>query len=242
MHRCYCAQPILLDSTISLDGVESHHLLHVLRATPGTLVTIFDGGGAEFLAKVETVGRREVLLHIVERHDVDRELDLELTVGCALPKGDRQKFLVEKLVELGVSRLVPLQTERSVARASKSVCERLRRTVIEASKQCGRNRLLEVGPPTSLVEFLDFFTRQAPADICWLAHPVGKPWSGHRLPHRFEAQRQTKVALAIGPEGGFSPDEIVAAGQSGWQLLSLGPRILRIETAAVALAAKFALG
>jgi 16S rRNA (uracil1498-N3)-methyltransferase len=242
MHRCYCAQPISSDSSVSLEGPEAHHLLHVLRATPGTLVTVFDGGGAEFLAKVENTGRRDVLLRIVERHEVDRELDFELAVGCALPKGDRQKFLVEKLVELGVTRLVPLEADRAVVHASDSVCGRLRRTVIEASKQCGRNRLLEVGPPASLVEFLDSFTHAAKTDIHWLAHPAGTPWSDDRLACRLADHHRTNVALAIGPEGGFSPDEILAADRSGWQTVFLGPRILRIETAAVALAAKFVLG
>ena len=98
MHRCYCEQPISMDSTVCLQGPEAHHLLHVLRAKQGMLVTVFDGSGAEFLAEVENTDRRNVVLRIVERRDVDCELSFDVTVGCALPKGERQKFLVEKLV------------------------------------------------------------------------------------------------------------------------------------------------
>jgi 16S rRNA (uracil1498-N3)-methyltransferase len=231
-----------MDSTVCLQGPEAHHLLHVLRAKPGMLVTLFDGSGAEFLAEVENTDRRNVLVRIVERRDVDCELSFQLTVGCALPKGDRQRFLVEKLVELGVSRLVPLQTERSVVRANESVCGRLRRSVIEASKQCRRNRLLEVVGAVSLTEFLSSFRGAEASDIRWMAHPDGTPCSDVRCEHSQSTRGQPDVVFAIGPEGGFSAGEIVAAEQSGWQVVSLGPRILRIETAAVSLAARFAFG
>lgn len=231
-----------MDSTVCLQGPEAHHLLHVLRAKQGMLVTVFDGSGAEFLAEVENTDRRNVVVRIVERRDVDCELSFGVTVGCALPKGDRQRFLVEKLVELGVTRLVPLQTERSVVRANESVCGRLRRTVIEASKQCRRNRLLEVVGAVSLAEFLTSYSSAEATGIRWLADPDGTPCSDVRFEHRQVIHGQPDVVFAIGPEGGFSPGEIVTAEQSGWQVVSLGPRMLRIETAAVSLAAKFALG
>lgn len=230
-----------MDSTVCLQGPEAHHLLHVMRAKQGTFVTVFDGRGAEFLAKVDSTDRRNVVVRIVERRDVDCELDFAITVGCALPKGDRQRFLVEKLVELGVKRLVPLQTERSVARVNKSVCERLRRTVIEASKQCRRNRLLEVTGAVSLAEFLNSFRSVDATDIRWLAHPDGTSLSDARCEQSHATNEQRDVVFAVGPEGGFSAGEIVAAEQSGWRVVSLGPRILRSETAAVSLAAKFAL-
>ena len=231
-----------MDSAVRLQGPEAHHLLHVLRAKQGMLVTLFDGSGAEFLAEVENTDRRNVVVRIVERRDVDCELSFDLTVGCTLPKGDRQRFLVEKLVELGVTRLVPLQTERSVVRANESVCGRLRRTVIEASKQCQRNRLLEVAGSMPLTEFLTSFDTEEAAGIRWLAHPDGKPCSDMRFEQRLVTHGPPDVVLAIGPEGGFSPDEIIAAKQGRWQIVSLGPRILGIETAAVSLAAKFSLG
>src|SRR4051795_12399718 len=108
-----------------LDGPEAHHLLHVMRAAVGDEVTLFDGSGAEFRATVQTLRRTDAELRIIERREVDRELPFELMVGVALPKGDRQKWLVEKLTELGVTALVPLITERCVAPPPTTVLDRL---------------------------------------------------------------------------------------------------------------------
>ena len=121
-----------------------------MRATPGTQVTLFDGSGDEFAAAVDRVGRSEVELAILSRESINRELPFALTLGVALPKGDRQKWLVEKAVELGVARIVPLRTQRSVAQPVEQALVRLRRAVIEASKQCGRNRLLQIDPPQTM--------------------------------------------------------------------------------------------
>ena len=147
--RFFVSEPIT-DDHATLDGPEAHHLLHVMRAAVGTAVTLFDDSGAEFTAVVESTRRSEATLRITERHEVNRELHFPLTVGVALPKGDRQKWLVEKLTELGVTTLVPLITERGVAQPTASAVERLARSVIEAAKQCGRNRLMQIAEPQPL--------------------------------------------------------------------------------------------
>src|SRR6476619_4914155 len=144
--RFYSPHPITA-GCMMLDGPEAHHLLHVMRAAVGDEVTLFDGTGAEFKATVEPLRRTDAELRIVERNEIDRELPFALVVGVALPKGDRQKWLVEKLTELGVTTLVPLVAERSVAQPAGSVLDRLRRSVIEAAKQCGRNRLMRIAEP-----------------------------------------------------------------------------------------------
>src|SRR6478609_1438469 len=108
--RFYSPHPITA-GCMMLDGPEAHHLLHVMRASVGDEVTLFDDSGAEFKATVETLRRADAELRIIERREIDRELPFELVVGVALPKGDRQKWLVEKLTELGVTALVPLITE-----------------------------------------------------------------------------------------------------------------------------------
>ncbi len=105
--RYFIDQPISADR-LTLSGAEAHHLIHVMRAAPGTRVTLFDGGGDECTAVVERIGRSEVELSILAREQIDRELPFGLTLGVALPKGDRQKWLVEKAVELGVTGIVPL--------------------------------------------------------------------------------------------------------------------------------------
>ncbi|NQT14332.1 MAG: 16S rRNA (uracil(1498)-N(3))-methyltransferase, partial [Planctomycetes bacterium] len=112
----YYVQPPISGETAKLAGQEAHHLTHVMRASPGSRVILFDGSGIEFSAQVERITRTEVHLAILSRADVDRESSPHLTLGAPLPKGDRQRWLVEKSVELGVGRFVPLATARSVAR------------------------------------------------------------------------------------------------------------------------------
>ncbi len=228
-HRCFSIEPIVGD-TVTLGGSESHHLLHVLRAAPGESFTLFDGSGCEFEAEVTACGRSMVEFAVVARRKVDRELPFPLTLGVPLPKGDRQRWIVEKAVELGVMRLVPLRTERSVATGERAG-EKLDRYVIEASKQCGRNRLMELAEPQSWTEWL-----AAPADARrWIADPTGEAISVSEL------DQTGPTFAAVGPEGGLADNEVAAARNAGWKIVSFGPRILRIETAAVALASVLAI-
>jgi 16S rRNA (uracil1498-N3)-methyltransferase len=146
-----------------------------------------------------------------------------------LPKGERTDWLVEKLTELGVTVLTPLQTRRSVVDPSIKKIERLRRIVIESSKQCGRNRLMQIEEPMPWGKFC------SRVPVHWqriVAHPTGNPWA---------VRLSGPTVVAIGPEGGFEDSEIDQGVASGWTCFRLGPRILRVETAAVACAALLAL-
>jgi len=237
--RFFVSEPIASDR-VTLGGEEAHHLIHVLRAKAGLAVTLFDGNGSEFAARIERVGRTEVELAVEGGALVNREPAIELTLAVALPKGDRQRWLVEKAVELGVRRLVPLQTERSVAEPFEKALTRLRRTVIEASKQCGRNRLMEIALPriwTELCAETGSIGVSDPSRRRALADPSGaigaRAWC--------ECLRNTaelrSVMVAVGPEGGWTDRELELARTHDWDELNLGLRILRVETAAVALAA-----
>src|SRR5262245_60455622 len=141
--RFFVDTPISGDRAM-LIGDEARHLAAVMRAQVGDEVVLFDGSGAEFGARITGLKKNTVELVVLERREISRELPIPLTLAVALPKGDRQKWLVEKATELGVTRLVPLITERGVAQLVESALERLRRAVIEASKQCGRNKLMEI--------------------------------------------------------------------------------------------------
>ena len=223
--RYYIAEKVT-NERVALSGAEAHHLLHVMRASVGDAVTLFDGSGWEFAAEVVKLARTEVLLNIVAREQIDRELPFSLTVGVALPKGDRQKWLVEKLTELGVARLVPLATEHSVAQPTDKALERLHRTVIEACKQCGRNRLMQIASATAWSAFV---AERPAAETCLLAHPAVTP------ERTWNPVAEGNISIAIGPEGGFTDDEFAQATNHSWQTINLGQRILRVETAAVAL-------
>jgi 16S rRNA (uracil1498-N3)-methyltransferase len=222
--RVYCPDPVV-DGRLTLTGEEAHHLIRVRRVVPGELVTVFDGRGAAFRAEVREVGRDRAELIVVGEPVADRPAACVLTLATAVPKGDRFDWLVEKATELGVARLVPLITERSVVDPRGGKLDRLRRRVIEASKQCGRNRLMELASPIDWPGYLH--AEAAPARL--LAHPGGLPAGAWAPPAKGE-----QAALAVGPEGGFTPDEIEAARAAGWREFGLGPTVLRIETAGLA--------
>jgi 16S rRNA (uracil1498-N3)-methyltransferase len=215
-------------------AAEAHHLAHVMRAKPGHEVVLFDGGGAEFMARIERMGRSEIELEVISRNEVDRELGVPVSLAIALPKGDRQRWLVEKAVELGVWRLVPLETERGNDRQSPAVFERLRRAVIEASKQCGRNRLMEIASPQKLSEFLAAAPHEAAR---LLAQPGAKDCQTALDEWMPAARLPREVILVVGPEGGFTESELGVASSNRWQSVGLGARTLRVETAALAIVA-----
>jgi 16S rRNA (uracil1498-N3)-methyltransferase len=227
--RYFSAEPIEESGAVTLAGSEAHHLLHVMRAKPGLEVVLFDGRGGEYRARVSRCDRSTVEFAVGEKLDVERELACTITLAVALPKGDRQRWLIEKAVELGVSRLVPLSTERSVGDGLSAKHER---QVIETSKQCGRNRLMELREP---VDWAAFITEAALGRRI-VAHPGGQPLVN------LDVRLAGDLTIAVGPEGGFTEDEITLAVEAGWERVDLGSRILRIETAAVALASAVTLG
>jgi 16S rRNA (uracil1498-N3)-methyltransferase len=226
--RFFLATPPAGDRAV-LAGDEARHLARVLRGQPGDEVVVFAGTGAEWPARIVRLSRDAVELETGPAREDPAPGGPAVTIAVALPKGERQKWLVEKLTELGVARLVPLHTERGVAEATPAACERLRRGVIEACKQCGRNRLLEIGEPRSVTAALADMT---PGSRAVIADP-----GGISLDPRGLAEARSLLAL-VGPEGGFTAAEIAAAEQAGAIRVGLGPHILRIETAAIALAAR----
>jgi 16S rRNA (uracil1498-N3)-methyltransferase len=214
----------------TLTGDEARHLARVLRAKVGDEIRVFDGGGREWPAQVAAIDRDRVALTVGEPLPAGPGPARPLTIAVALPKGDRQKWLVEKLTELGAERLVPLVTARGVAEATASAQARLARGVIEACKQCGRNTLMEIGAPSTL----EALARRHPDALRLIAHPGGRPLDD------CIRTKAGEIVATIGPEGGFTPDEIETADRLGFERVSLGPHILRIETAAIAIAATLA--
>jgi len=217
----FFAHSPLAPGAFILSGAEAHHMATVRRFEPGDRVVLFNGDGGEYPAEIVGVGKKQVALCVFEREEPRREVPFPIVVGSALPKADRFDFLLEKLVEVGATRFVPLVTERSVVRPKAEKLDGWRRAVIEASKQCSRNVLMAIDGPMALSEFL---TADHPAQR-FVLHTGGR---GERPDPPREA-----IAFAVGPEGGFADGEIGAAIGAGWRELSFGPRVLRIETAAV---------
>lgn len=230
-HRYYIPQLPAEAGELALPPEEARHAATVMRIRPGDEIVLFNGQDGETLARVTTVRKREVICQVGACRRLSREPSTRLTACVAIPKGDRARMLVEKLTELGVARIVPLNCERSPWKIGAAALEKLHRYVIEACKQSERNRLMELGTPVeSSVFFAEADDRENASDRL-IAHPGGP----QRLP---SPGSDRPVLFAIGPEGGFTDTEIELAEQNGWRRFSLGPRIYRIETAAIAVAAR----
>jgi 16S rRNA (uracil1498-N3)-methyltransferase len=201
-----------------------------MRVRTGDEITLFDGHGYESRAVIESIDKRNCTVVAEPAVAVDREPPRKLHLGIALPKPDRAKELVERLTELGVMRVTPLVCQRTQRPPSDSLLEKLRRIVVESCKQCGRNRLMDIAAPLELDEFL------------------GRDEGGHRLIadpggsrlRGIAVDEHGNVSALVGPEGGFTEDEVARATRAGAEKVGLGKRIYRIETAATVLAAHFA--
>lgn len=222
--RFYCPD-LPREGRFVLQGDEAHHLARVRRLGVDCIVEVFDGRGYATTAEVTAVGRDAVELRVVGEPLPDRTPMCRVTLATAVPKGERFDWLIEKATELGVARLVPLITERSVADPRGAKLDRLRRLSIEASKQCGRSRLLDLAQPTSFARLI----AESSEGVRLVADPHGL--SAELWPR---APLNGTAVLVIGPEGGFTPSELALARESGWTLARLGPTILRIETAGLA--------
>jgi 16S rRNA (uracil1498-N3)-methyltransferase len=213
------------DGRATLVGDEARHLARVCRIGVGGSVSLFDGHGYEAMAEVARIDRDCVELVVHDSGPGRRDLPGVLVLAAAVPKGDRFDWLVEKATEIGVTRLVPILAGRSVVEPRAAKVDRLRRRVVEACKQSGRSRLMELDGPIRWEKWLE--SDPGPVTTRLIAEPGGGP-----LGAGFDLGRG--VAVAIGPEGGFTSQEVDAAVRAGYRPVSLGPTILRTETAALA--------
>lgn len=209
-----------------LTGEEAHHAVHVMRYKNGDRIQLFDGLGNEFRAVITQVGKKEISFEIVEQLGHSPRPQPPITVAAALPKGDRQKFMIEKLVELGCDRLVPLITQRSVAVASSSALQRLQRGIVEACKQCCRNHLMDVSQASSVENLIRDWSGQNTRNL--LACPASDTGINDLV-----LDFAQPVMIAIGPEGGFSEQEMNEFQDARWTSVRLAEHVLRTETAAI---------
>jgi len=228
MTRIHVAAALAAGTELDLPDDAARHVAQVLRMRAGEALTLFDGKGGEYAAVIVDAGRRDVRVRIDQHHAADRESRLDVTLAQCVSKGDRMDYTIQKAVELGVSRIVPLLSERSVVKLDAErwdkKLEHWRGVAVSACEQSGRTRVPEV----VAVQKLD----------AWLAAPAEGRLRMVLAPTESVSLRSldaaASIALLIGPEGGLSDGEIAAARRAGCIGIGLGPRVLRTETAGVA--------
>ena len=218
--RFYCPQ-LPQAGRFQLAGDEARHLARVCRLGPGDAAQVFDGRGARYETTVATVSRDRVELRVVAGPIAQAPPHCELTLASAVPKGERFDWLVDKATELGVDRLIPLVTQRSIVIPGPAKLERLRRSIIEAAKQCGRDRLMTLDEPMRWEQLLETL---GPTAARLLAHPGGTALAASHRPHR--------PCWRLGPKGGSRTKKSIKLARRGWTIVGLGIYRLRVETAA----------
>jgi 16S rRNA (uracil1498-N3)-methyltransferase len=237
MHRFFVPPESIRQHTVGISGPLARQIARVLRQRPGDTIIVLDDTGAEFQVVLSEVHRDFVEGRVVERRTGAGEPRVKITLYQAPLKSDRFEFVLQKATELGVSSFVPLLTDRVVARKSNerrsgARVGRWRRIVTEAAEQCGRSRIPTISGPVTLKEACDDAPRAAL--MPWEEERTSSGVRAALARSRAEGWDGSEVAIFIGPEGGFTAQEAELARALGVQTLSLGQRILRSETAAIA--------
>ena len=225
--RIYTAAGIEANGDIELEPGPSRHLSKVLRLKIGDSLVLFNGSGGQYPARITAIDRKSVRASVGDFEPVELESELCLQLGIAISRGERMDWVVQKATELGVSSIAPLLSERTEVRLDPERADKKLRhwqqIAISACEQCGRNRPPRIMP----LKGLEHWLQEVDAQVRLVLHPsAGNSAPGLSPP--------ASVALLVGPEGGFSEEEIVKAEKAGFRSLQLGPRVLRTETAPLA--------
>jgi 16S rRNA (uracil1498-N3)-methyltransferase len=227
--RVFVATELDEGSVVDLPPETASHVAKVLRARSGDELVLFNGDGRELAGEIESVRGSRVRVALVRAASADRESPLAVTLLQCVPRGDRMDFIVQKATELGVRRIVPVLSHRSVVRLdvaqAKSKAQHWRAVAVGACEQSGRNRLPTIDAPRQLIDYLGTSPPTATTRLVLEPEPVPQDaaWSA-----------DVALEIGIGPEGGFTPGELEAFRVARFHRVCLGPRILRAETAAIA--------
>ena len=236
MPRFYCPAPLATGLALSLPAGAARHV-QVLRLQPGDVITLFNGEGGEFDATVTRMGRSDVDVEVGAHRPVEHEAARAVHLLAGITANDRMDWLVEKATELGVASITPLVAERSVLklkgeRADKKLAH-WQGVAVAAAEQCGRNRVPTIHPAVTLTDWL----KKAPPCERWV---LSLSEGTQPLTQMHSPQTLAPVTVLSGPEGGLSPGEEAAALAAGFTPITLGPRVLRAETAPLAVLALLA--
>ena len=233
--RVYCTPPTAEPAEITLSADESHHLVAVNRARPGDTVVAFDGRGTEWICELAADRKNAALLKVRFRQKA-KPLPYAITLGQALPKGPSMDAIVRKATEIGAARIVPLESERTqvhlAAERSDRKTEKWQTAALEAAKQCGNPFLPEVAPVQPAAAFMES-ARGYDLKLIASLQPGAKSLKTVLAAfHAAQGRAPRTVVWLIGPEGDFTPAELSLAKTCGFEPITLGPLVLRCETAA----------
>lgn len=227
--RIFQNQPLLEGNTVELDENGSRHLSRVLRLEAGDPVILFNGTGGEYHGQIADVGKKTVSVELAFFNQVDRASPVHVHLGQVLGKTERTDYALQKAVELGVSEITPLISQRCEVKLSSQRMERKleqwRHLVIAACEQCGANIIPVINPPMTLLRWSETVV----ADRKWILHTEELP------SNPFNGDAPESLCFAVGPEGGFASEEVEQIKDFGFDCVTLGPRIWRTETAPVAM-------
>ena len=229
MRRFFLDGEIVVGETVELGAEETRHLRDVLRLGIGDEVSVFDGRGHEFACEIQSIGKRSAQLRVREVIEpAAPESPLKLTVAATVIPGEKYDLIVQKSVELGVSMLIPMTTLRCEVKPSDAAkrLERWQRIAMEATKQCGRAQLMKVTAPRDFKEMLDDLA----INSVLFSERDGQPFD------KLQVDRSS-LTILYGPKGGWDDAELDLARQRGVSIVTFGGRILRAETAAIAITA-----
>ena len=233
--RIYLPVTLATDSIVALSTDAAHHVARVLRLEVGAAVCLFNGEGGEYHAVLHSINKSQVYAQISSYSPRDAESPLQVTLAQGIPRGERMDYTLQKAVELGVTRIAPLFSDRCEVRLQgERLDKRLHHwqgIIISACEQCGRTRIPPLTNPMTLQPWLSTSNLSDGG-----LHLVLDPRAPHSLAH-YTKPADNNITLLIGPEGGLSDTEITAAEDAGFTRMRVGPRILRTETAGIAVLA-----
>ena len=239
--RVYVDSPVAAGKRVVVEGSAANHIARVLRLRSGDSLTVFDGSGGEFGARIEEFRKEAVVVAIEEHRPLDRESPLPLTLVQGISRGERMDWIIQKATELGASRIVPVFTKRSVVRLDGKQAERKlqhwRAIAVAACEQCGRNRIPDLAVPVDFFDMLAGDPSSRPdsagrTDSAGSTRLLLSPTGNLRIDDLQDVGKG--ITVLIGPEGGLGDVEQEAAIAAGFKAVRLGPRVLRTETAAIA--------
>lgn len=243
MRRFFIEEDNITGNRVIIKGEEARHIAQVLRIKEKDKIKVFTGKGREYLIKITKASKREVIGDILKETELKTEPMVPITLVQGLPKKDKMDFIVQKATELGVKKVIPIITQRTIVKLDRERAKarqvRWQRIALEAAKQSGRVIIPKVDQVTTFIQSLDIMNKENLNLIPWEEEEttslkeVLKPFTVHRsfTPLEGETSLTGPVTIFIGPEGGFTPDEVKQAKERGAIPVSLGPRLLRTETA-----------